>query len=134
MSEGKTLEEEEKEASCQALKVSDLLGQQGEQQSYASIQKSIAAQLQNNQELYTTLSRSLLELHNDMRQFRKNEESFNKMLFSLQQGVNKANADIAKRLAELEASVAKLTDLWNSCVKKAEGTKDATDGEGKENS
>lgn len=83
-------------------------------------QEKVEAQIQNNQELYTTLSRSLLELHNDMREFRKTGQNVDRMIFSMQQGVNKFSADINGRMKVLEENLVKLTELWNSVVQEAE--------------
>jgi predicted nucleic acid-binding Zn-ribbon protein len=117
MSEEEKAKEEPKRIE---VKLSDLLKQQGTQ-----VDEKIEAQIRNNQELYTTLSRSLLELHNDVRGLRQKGEGLDRVLFSLQQGINKTTAAIDTRMSNLEKELKALVDVWNKTVKEAESAQEA---------
>jgi len=157
MSEEQGQEEEKEKEEQKTVKVSHLLGRRGDvkgsidkaaaqvagaalgagcmQERPAPIPEQIQKQIEHNQELYTTLSRSLLELHNDMRDFRKKQENTDRMIFSLQQGVNKVSADFSHRIATLENSLKQLIESWNNAVgaKEAEVDQNAVNKEGEEN-
>lgn len=113
--------EKEENVVKKVVKVSDLTSEQ--QQPLAGgkeLSAQIQAQIHNNQELYTTLSRSLLELHNDMRQLRNKGEGMERVLFSMQQLVNKNLLEMDQKVSVLEKSLKELTTLWNSAVNKAQ--------------
>jgi len=123
------IEEGEKEALKRAeaaaggpIKVSQLLGAGAA--AFGAVQPS--------QDQYIILSKSLLELHNDMRDFRKKQEGMDRALFSFQQGINKMGADLNTRIQNVEKELVAITELWNKAVADAEGTKDATNEEGEE--
>jgi hypothetical protein len=139
-------EEVQEEAPRKVVKISEMLGRQGDvnesldtaaeiaargalnagamHANPSMVQEQIKAQIANNQELYTTLSRSILELHNDMRGFRQKTEGLDRVIFSLQQGMNKGFVDLTNRLNNVEKQVGTLTELWNQAVATAEKSLD----------
>ena len=90
-------------------------------------------QIENLIELYTVVSKSILELVNDVRDLRKRSENFDGILVQFQKGLNKGLGDLHLRTSNLEKEIQSLTELWNSAVNEAEGFKDATDKEREEN-
>jgi len=113
--------EKEENVVKKVVKVSDLINEQPQPLAGGKeLSAQIQAQIQNNQELYTTLSRSLLELHNDVRNLRNKGEGMERVIFSIQQVVNKSILDIDQRVSALEKGLAELTALWNSAVNKSQ--------------
>lgn len=136
-------QEKEKETEKRVVKVSELLQSGAGQIAQAAqgaaqggcMTEAIKAQIQNNQELYTTLSRSLLELHNDMRQLRQKADTTHQMSFKLQQFVNVYSQNVDSKLATLEERLNSLIELWNKAVdarNELERT-DAVNNKGEEN-
>jgi len=121
MSEEKGKEKKEVQGNIKGkvVKMSDVMGAGGAAQAAALG----AVGCNCKQKTDEVLTRSVLELHNDMRQFRKKTEGLDRVIFSLQQGINKGFIEVTNKVDALEQELLALTKMWQEAVGTAEKEK-----------